>query len=347
MAVLALVALTAQAGMLVQPEPHWGGVAPRYSGYYCDGRLKRTVPQRLGKGLHGEVLLGESSSGGQQVAIKVGFRRGDIEREASVLAAMAGVPGFPTVLLNQPPNEQSKGGVLVMELLGPSLDELCQRIAPYTYLSGPTVMRVGRGALSPLHQLHLAGYVHNDVKPGNLLLGRGATASALHLIDFGLATLASDMCPDSAWRRDMLKGTPSFASLAAHYSRRPMRPVDDIESLVYTLAYLAAGGLPWEGLPEAEVAQLKKRAMTEGCHVFTDPIHSPTVATALRTIWAEVTRCRGDGRGPVGSPSRASNVDYGACMAALRSGVDGKEDVPYDWEERGQERADAPYYWSA
>ena len=86
--------------------------------------------------------------------------------------------------------------------------------------------------------------------------------------------------------------------------------------------------------------------MTEGCHVFTDPIHSPTVATALRTIWAEVTRCRGDGRGPVGSPSRASSVDYGACMAALRSGVDGKEDVPYDWEERGQERADTPY-WSA
>ena len=64
-------------------------------------------------------------------------------------------------------------GVLVMELLGPSLDELCQRIAPYTYLSGPTVMRVGRGALSPLHQLHVAGYVHNDVKPGNLLLGLG------------------------------------------------------------------------------------------------------------------------------------------------------------------------------
>ena len=80
------------------------------------------VPRRLGKGLHGEVLLGESSqNSGEQVAIKVGFRRGDIEREASVLSAMAGVDGFPKVLLNEPPNEQSKGGVLVMELLGPSL----------------------------------------------------------------------------------------------------------------------------------------------------------------------------------------------------------------------------------
>ena len=166
------LAVGAQAALLVQPEPHWGGVAPRYSSYYCDGSLKRTVPRRLGKGLHGEVLLGESSqNSGEQVAIKVGFRRGDIEREASVLSAMAGVDGFPKVLLNEPPNEQSKGGVLVMELLGPSLDELCQKIAPYTYLSGPTVMRVGRGALSPLHKLHVAGFVHNDVKPGNLLLG--------------------------------------------------------------------------------------------------------------------------------------------------------------------------------
>ena len=228
----------AHAGLLVQPEPHWGSVAPRYSSYYCDGSLKRTVPRRLGKGLHGEVLLGESGSSGQQVAIKVGFRRGDIEREASVLSAMAGVAGFPKVLLNEPPNEQSKGGVLVMELLGPSLDELCQKIAPYTYLSGSTVMRVGRGALTPLHELHLAGFVHNDVKPGNPLLGprASAAASSIHLIDFGLTTLATDMCPDIASRRDMLKGTPTFACLAAHYSRRPMRPVDDIESLVYTLA---------------------------------------------------------------------------------------------------------------
>ena len=190
------LAVGAQAALLVQPEPHWGGVAPRYSSYYCDGSLKRTVPRRLGKGLHGEVLLGESSqNSGEQVAIKVGFRRGDIEREASVLSAMAGVDGFPKVLLNEPPNEQSKGGVLVMELLGPSLDELCQKIAPYTYLSGPTVMRVGRGALSPLHKLHVAGFVHNDVKPGNLLLGPRASAAAsdIHLIDFGLTTLASDM----------------------------------------------------------------------------------------------------------------------------------------------------------
>ena len=157
-------AVGVHAGLLVQPEPHWGSVAPRYSSYYSDGSLRRSVPKRLGKGLHGEVLLGESSSSGEQVAIKVGFRRGDIDREASVLSAMAGVAGFPKVLLNEPPNEQSKGGVLVMELLGASLDELCQKIAPYTYLSGPTVMRVGRGALGPLHKLHVAGFVHNDVK---------------------------------------------------------------------------------------------------------------------------------------------------------------------------------------
>jgi len=192
-----------------------------------------------------------------------------------------------------------------------------------------------------LHKLHVAGFVHNDVKPGNLLLGPRATAHAseIHLIDFGLSTLATDMCPDIASRRDMLKGTPTFASLAAHYSRRPMRPVDDIESLVYTLAYLAAGGLPWEDLDEPSVAAMKKLAITEGCRVFTGPIHSSTLAAALEAMWAEVMRCRGDGREPVGSPSRAANVDYEICLAALRGGVEEPlhVDAPFDWEERGQE----------
>lgn len=138
------------SGLLVQPEPHWGSVAPRYSSYYCDGSLKRTVPRRLGKGLHGEVLLGESSSSGQQVAIKVGFRRGDIEREASVLSAMAGVAGFPKVLLNEPPNEQSKGGVLVMELLGRTPAQPLRR--PLCVGSWPIGSLTGLHACSPTYQ---------------------------------------------------------------------------------------------------------------------------------------------------------------------------------------------------
>ena len=172
------------------------------------------------------------------------------------------------------------------------------------------------------------------------------SASEIHLIDFGLATHAT---ATAASRSDMLKGTPTFASLAAHYSRRPMRPVDDIESLVYTLAYLAVGGLPWEDLPEPDVASMKKAAITEGCHIFTDRIHSASLADALHAMWAEVMRCRGDGREPVGSPSRAANVDYDACHAALMD-----FDVPYDWEERGQETpspktavGQEPPYWSA
>ena len=158
------MALACAAGMVVQP--HSGQPDSRYSSYYCDGAWHPS-PTCIGKGLHGEVLLGESIGGGKKLAIKVGLRRGDIDREAAVLLTMAGVAGFPKVLRHEPPNEQSKGGVLVMELLGPSLDELCQKIAPYTYLSGPTVKRVGRGALTRLQKLHIAGFVHNDVKPGN------------------------------------------------------------------------------------------------------------------------------------------------------------------------------------
>ena len=41
-----------------------------------------------------------------------------------------------------------------------------------------------------LRTLHLSGYVHNDIKPANLLLGAPGAASAhrTHLVDFGIAT---------------------------------------------------------------------------------------------------------------------------------------------------------------
>ena len=49
---------------------------------------------------------------------------------------------------------------------------------------------------------------------------------------------------------------------AAHVEdggERPMRPVHDIESLAYTLAYLAASRLPWQGKPAALVVSTTRK----------------------------------------------------------------------------------------
>ena len=39
---------------------------------------------------------------------------------------------------------------------------------------------------------------------------------------------------------------------------QPLRPEDDLESLVYTLFWMKNGSLPWEGLEESEVLSKKR-----------------------------------------------------------------------------------------
>jgi len=309
----------------------------------CDAHLDLTteaeswngnVIARLGEGAQGEVLLGDNMDGRGHVAIKVGLRVGAIDREAAVLSAMTGVAGFPKVLHYKAagPND---GGMLVMELLGPSVQDLWQRTLSRTHVVSPTLLRVARGALRRLRQLHLAGFVHNDVKPANLLLGASSgslrQANEIHLIDFGLASRCGAACEPSHHNDAEPQqpiGTPSFASLAAHQRRRPMRPVDDIESLVYTLAYLAVGQLPWTEASCATAAAMKRQLLADGCDALLDtcPLadvmmsggHCADVAYPLHALWAEVVRCHGHGHGH----GRGASVDYDACFAALGGGGD-------------------------
>jgi hypothetical protein len=51
-----------------------------------------------------------------------------------------------------------------------------------------TQIRIGMQILYGLKQLHEVGYIHRDVKPANLAVGRkGPEARIVHLLDFGLA----------------------------------------------------------------------------------------------------------------------------------------------------------------
>ena len=331
------------------------------------------LAERIGQGAQSEVLMGELPSPIGKVAVKVGLRVNAISREAAVLSALKGVRGFPKTLHHEVAGPGAPGGFLVLELLGSSLHDLCQgksqastqpgsdegtdagaeegagdgaagggaegcEVTPVE-LSGQTLLRVGRGVVRLLRDLHDAGFVHNDVKPANLLLGKGAGSTLqptrLHLIDFGSCTRIEGHVPaatsaaassDSAtkvaaaeWHVDGPIGTASFASVAADVRHRPMRPVDDIESLVYTLTHLAGGCIPWRGQPADLVVEMKEELHASGgaalCEL-TGGMECTTAVAALEALWAEVARCNAAGQDGAAAAGGA-DVDYAACLAAL------------------------------
>ena len=181
----------------------------------------------------------------------------------------------------------------------------------------PSMCSPARGRIPPT--------VHNDIKPANLLLGARSSSqpSRLHLIDFGSATRVDGYAgaDGEIARPNGAIGTVTFASVAADDSQLLMRPADDIESLVYTLTYLAAGSLPWRGKPEQVANQIKCELLAgsgEAARLWSlaDHVHCAATVAALEDLWVELRRCHGGGR----KGAAGASVDYDACLAALGGG---------------------------
>jgi casein kinase 1 len=75
--------------------------------------------------------------------------------------------------------------VLVMDLLGPSLEDLfsyCKR-----QFSLKTVLMLADQMINRLEFIHSKSYLHRDIKPDNFLMGLGRRANQVYIIDYGLA----------------------------------------------------------------------------------------------------------------------------------------------------------------
>ena len=305
---------------------------------------------QLGSGAYGQVLLGRSIQSRDRglVAVKIApYKQGSLKHEAQVLSAVqnAGPSRFPRPLFH---GRQEVMGedceVLVMQLLGPSVEALWWAANAGAGMEPAPVLRLGVGMLRCLRSLHASGYSHNDIKPANFCMGPCDTsASTLHLVDFGLCAPLLGASPGATGATGHAStaalasgpaGTPAFASIAQQ-QRQPTCESDDAASLVYSLAYLMRGGLPWEHLPrEAEMLEAKER------HATGDALLSRGLpreaAEALNTLWEHAESAR-----------RADTpFDHELCVGALQEALvtlapEAAEETAmaaeadFDWGSRG------------
>jgi casein kinase 1 len=204
--------------------------------------------KKIGSGSFGDIYLGTNVHTGQDVAIKlepVKTRHPQLAYEYKLYRLLMGGAGIPSVRWF---GREGDYNVLVMELLGPSLEDLfsyCGR-----KFSLKTVLMLGDQMISRLSYVHQKGFLHRDVKPDNFLIGLKTRCKMVHLIDFGLAKRWRDPRTGrhiSYSERRNLTGTARYASVNTHLGIEQSRR-DDLESLGFVLVYFLKGSLPWQGL---------------------------------------------------------------------------------------------------
>lgn len=216
---------------------------------------KYRLMRKIGSGSFGEIYLGMNMSTGEEVAIKlesIKARHPQLLYESKLYKIMAGGMGIPHCRWY---GTEKEFNVLVMDLLGPSLEDLfnfCSR-----RFTSKTVLMLADQMIGRIEFVHSKHFIHRDIKPDNFLMGIGRHCNKLFIIDFGLAKKFRDTRTRAHihYREDKnLTGTARYASINAHLGIEQSRR-DDLESLGYVLMYFNRGALPWQGLKAATKKQ--------------------------------------------------------------------------------------------
>mmetsp|Transcript_108882 Transcript_108882/g.243107 ORF Transcript_108882/g.243107 Transcript_108882/m.243107 type:complete len:398 (-) Transcript_108882:124-1317(-) len=205
--------------------------------------------RQIGSGSYSHVHLGIDKDTGEKVAVKLewvmasqGLR---LLYEAKLYTTALGSGAcLPRVRWH---GVEGSYNVMVMDLLGPSLEDLfrsCDR-----RFSLKTVLMLAEQMLDAIEYVHSCGVVHRDIKGSNFLIGVGERSGCVHIMDFGLAKRYRDSAGKhvQGFQKNGFTGTVRYASLNVHRGFEPSRR-DDVEAIGYVLMHFNRGRLPWQGV---------------------------------------------------------------------------------------------------
>lgn len=226
------------------------------------------------------VYLAWSHDDWAPVVLKV-FRNGeDARREHEVLERVS----HPNIVRSM--GVRAPRFVLMEHLDGPSLRHLLDEEPDELKVND--VLRIGVHVGAALSRVHAAGYLHLDVKPGNVILSAGRPV----LIDFGTAR-------PIGYRARKIMGTDGYIAPEL-VGGTPLTPAADVFALAVALIELIAGELPHErpgeytldpGVMKTLYARVKPTTAAILLDAIReDPAERPPLETLLPTLNAGIRR---------------------------------------------------------
>ncbi len=216
----------------------------KWRGFCISGKYK--LLDHLGAGGMGSVFLCEHKSMRRRVAIKVlpvaqAKDPASLERfyrEARAVAAL----DHPNIVRAHDIDHDGRYHFLVLEYVeGASLQEIVKRGGPMDVTRAAHYVR--QAALG-LHHAHLAGLVHRDVKPSNLLVDR---QGVVKILDMGLARFFYDEEDGLTQQHDEhnILGTADYLAPEQAINSHAVDIRADVYSLGATFYFLLAGKPPF------------------------------------------------------------------------------------------------------
>ena len=246
--------------------------------------------RRLGAGGMSEVYLAYDQARHCPVAVKV--LPDDLAKNSTYVqrfqreADLGEKIDHPNIVrcLEHGQDTETGSRYFVMEYVrGQSGQARLERMGPLPVAEATQVMLdVARA----LEEIHHRGYVHRDVKPGNILIAEDGRAK---LADLGVAKKLADTVDLTLFDQGM--GTPFYMPWEQSLNASLVDPRSDLFSLGATFYHLVTGRVPFPGKDVAEVARMKE----EGTFVLAsqlDPKLPRSIDAMLAKLLARMPKDR-------------------------------------------------------
>ena len=291
------------------------------------------LERRLAQGGMAEVWLATDLSLDRKVALKwlkpsLATDPVVAERFRREAIAVAGLT-HPNIVAVHDVFEDGGRQAVVMQLVdGKSLRQL---LDVQTRLSPELTIHIGTCVAAALDAAHHAGFVHRDVKPGNILV---TPDGRVLLTDFGIAK-GLDTSDDDLTSDNVMMGTAKYLSPEQVHGRK-LDGRADLYSLGLVLYECLAGRVPFLGETDADtaLARLQRdptdlgrlrptipRGLVNLIHrlLSRNPNHRPSTGAELRTELQRIADEPPPDLTPLGAPPAPAPSPVGPFIRAPRA----------------------------